>query len=117
MTLQHSHIERLSRLLGMTGSNHDGEALNAIRAANAMLQKHRLTWPEVLLPSEPPEAACNDYGVTDHRREAEAILAAHRASLTAWEVDFLAGILGFQQLQPKQVAILAGIRKKVAAGN
>lgn len=43
--------ERLSKILGMTGSAHDGEALAALRAANELLARHRVTWADVVMPS------------------------------------------------------------------
>lgn len=39
---------RLARLLGMVGSSHDGEALNAARLADRMVRDAGLTWHEVL---------------------------------------------------------------------
>lgn len=44
--------ERLVKLLGMTGSAHDGEALNAIRLANTELQKAGATWETLLAHPE-----------------------------------------------------------------
>jgi hypothetical protein len=40
--------ERLATVLGMMGSAHDGEALNAARLAVRMLKEAKATWPEVL---------------------------------------------------------------------
>jgi hypothetical protein len=40
--------ERLIQLMGMTGSHFDGEAVNALRLAGQLLQKHKLSWREVL---------------------------------------------------------------------
>lgn len=40
--------DRLVKLLGMTTSEHDGEALNAMRMANALVQAAGKTWAEVL---------------------------------------------------------------------
>jgi len=40
--------DRLSKLLGMLGSAHDGEIANAGRAAHAMMKAARSSWPEVL---------------------------------------------------------------------
>jgi hypothetical protein len=34
--------------LGMVGSDHDGEALNAARAADKLIKEHNLTWAEAL---------------------------------------------------------------------
>jgi hypothetical protein len=39
---------KLAKLLAMTTSTHDGEALNAIRMANSMLVVAGLTWTDVL---------------------------------------------------------------------
>lgn len=41
--------ERLAKILAMTTSTHDGEALNAIRKANEMIKGEKLTWDEVLV--------------------------------------------------------------------
>lgn len=38
----------LLKLLGMTGSAHDGEALNAMRMATALMVKCKVTWAELL---------------------------------------------------------------------
>jgi hypothetical protein len=46
--------ERLAKLLSMTGSDHDAEALAAIRKANEFLRLHRKSWPDVLGLSAPP---------------------------------------------------------------
>lgn len=40
--------DRLSKLMAMTTSDNDGEALNALRMANKMLSAEKLTWEEVL---------------------------------------------------------------------
>jgi hypothetical protein len=46
--------ERLIKLLNLTGSEYDAEALTAIRRANALLRQHRATWADLLaLPQEP----------------------------------------------------------------
>ena len=49
--------DQLIKLLNLTGSEYDAEALNAIRRANALLRKHRATWADLLArPQEPAEA-------------------------------------------------------------
>jgi hypothetical protein len=49
--------ERLIKLLNLTGSEYDAEALSAIRRSNALLRRHRTTWAELLaLPQEPAKA-------------------------------------------------------------
>lgn len=46
--------DRLAKLLSMTGSDHDAEALAAIRKANELLRLNKKSWAEVL--STPPPA-------------------------------------------------------------
>jgi hypothetical protein len=46
--------ERLAKLLNMTGSDHDAEALAAVRKANEILRLHRKSWRDVLGVSAPP---------------------------------------------------------------
>jgi hypothetical protein len=40
--------ERLARLLGMLGSTHEGEVVNAARLAVRLIREAGLTWPEIL---------------------------------------------------------------------
>lgn len=42
-------MQRLIKILSITTSTHDGEALNAIRMANAMLKEHGKRWEEVIV--------------------------------------------------------------------
>ncbi len=42
---------RLSKLMAMTTSDNDNEALAALRLANAMLAREKATWEEVLAPA------------------------------------------------------------------
>ena len=48
--------ERLIRLLGMTESDQDAEALVAIRKSNEMLRAHGKSWSDVLGSAPPPSA-------------------------------------------------------------
>lgn len=41
-------VDRLIALLGMTGSDQDGEALSAMRMANKFLKDRKLTWENVI---------------------------------------------------------------------
>lgn len=49
--------ERLVKLLNLTTSENDGEALNAIRAANNLIRKNGLRWDVLLLQDTPPPPA------------------------------------------------------------
>lgn len=43
-----SELSLLKKFMGMTTSPHDGEALTAMRKANAILAKYKLAWSDVL---------------------------------------------------------------------
>ena len=45
-----SPIDKITKLLALTTSTFDGEALNAIRAANEILNEQDKTWEEVIHP-------------------------------------------------------------------
>ena len=45
--------ERFVKLLGMTHSSSDGEALAAIRKCNDMLTQHKLSWHDVVVSRDP----------------------------------------------------------------
>jgi hypothetical protein len=49
--------DQLIKLLNLTGSEYDAEALSTIRRSNTLLRKHRVTWADLLaLPQEPAQA-------------------------------------------------------------
>jgi len=45
--------EKLVKVLMLTQSPADGEALSAIRIANALLQKHNMTWDQIIGLAQP----------------------------------------------------------------
>lgn len=47
-TLSSAFRGRLAKLLGMTGSDHDGEVLNAARMADRIVREQGTTWSDVL---------------------------------------------------------------------
>ena len=64
--------ERLAKLLSMTGSDHDAEALAAARKANEFLRLHGKSWQDVLGLTVPKP---------DPQRAAEAARATPRAAM------------------------------------
>jgi len=100
---------RLVRLLGMTGSKHDGEALNAMRMANKMLGENKTTWAEVL--DMPPPLAPEPPLTPLHVIEAQMLLKMVD-HLTPFEQSFLRNIVSFERLSAKQSAVLDRIRQK-----
>jgi hypothetical protein len=47
------NLRRLAKMLELTASNSDGEALSAVRRANEELKRLGMTWTELLLPEHP----------------------------------------------------------------
>jgi hypothetical protein len=71
---------RLAKLLALVGSDHDGEALSAARAADRLVRRAGLSWTEALS------------GLTADRSGVATEIAfclRHPDRLTAWESRFL----------------------------
>jgi Protein of unknown function (DUF2786) len=103
--------DKLAKLLGMSQSSHDGEALNAVRLANRMLAKHKLTWREALGTTSvttPPE--------DEYWRSLARFCVKHGAGiLSGWEMNFVLSLPGFPRISAKQAAILRRCVEKVGA--
>jgi hypothetical protein len=56
-------IEKLVKVLGMMGSEHDGEALAALRTAQKMMAAAKVSWKDLLKPTVTIEPKM------DHRRD------------------------------------------------
>lgn len=104
--LSPSDRSTLAKLLGLIGSDHDGEALSAARKAHALIRAKGATWGDALglddMPAEP-----------DHVALARELLGKGKAICTAWEMRFLRGVLAFKTLSTHQRQTLDGIREKV----
>ena len=48
--------DKLAKLLGMTGSSHDGEALNAARMADRLRRDLGLQWSDIIAPPLAPQS-------------------------------------------------------------
>ena len=85
-------LRRLTRVCGLLGSEHDGEALAAARQAEKIRKKLGLTWDELLVPSirqrsaDPPLEELTDW------QAACLFCLEHFQSLTSWELDFVANV-------------------------
>ena len=108
MMLTPSDRTMLAKLLGMTGSSHDGEVITAARMAHQLLASRGASWPDVL----GIEAARTE---APHIALARDLLTGGRGICTRWETDFLRGILAFKVLSSYQLQTLDGIAGKVAA--
>lgn len=90
--------ERLAKLLSLTESEHDGEALAAIRKANEVLRLHRTSWPEALglvgegaepVPANEPVAERADDTVTAPPPRRDASLPSGFQRAAAYRAAFL----------------------------
>ncbi len=47
-TIPLTELTKIKKMMAMTTSSHDGEALNALKLVNGILKKHGITWDELL---------------------------------------------------------------------
>ena len=107
---------RLTRFLGMLGSDFDGEVATAGRLADKLVRAAGLTWHDVLSPSLPPPD--RDPGADPPRGDWRRTAAACRRYphlINRWEADFLVGLPRFPRLSPKQRSTLHKIVVRLGA--
>ncbi len=107
-------VERLLKLCAMFMSDHDGEAVNALRSANRVLAGHGLTWPEFLaMISAGSDASIYETktGISDHQRAAAHMLEADDI-YTDWELTFLGSVQQFSDLSFKQTVVFDRLWRK-----
>jgi hypothetical protein len=104
--------ERLTKLLGMLGSAHDGERAAAGRLAHQLVAGAGLTWRDVVAPKvlPPPQPSWRE---PETPQEAAAACIAFGWCLTEWELNFVKDIAGRPRLSPRQIAVLERIVAKV----
>jgi hypothetical protein len=107
--------ERLAQLLGMLGSDHDGEIANAGRMADRLLRSRGLTWPDIIRPytdnlhkDDPPI-----WREPRTWREAVGLALGFEEMLTPWESKFLRSLRDQHGLSAKQHSILCDIVDKL----
>jgi hypothetical protein len=101
---------KLAKLLALTSSPVDGEALAAVRKAHHLIAKAGITWPQLLEVDDPvlePEP--------EHVRQAKELLSLGKGIITDWERRFLIGIMAFKTPSSQQLGSLGTIRAKVTA--
>jgi hypothetical protein len=113
--------DKLVKVLGMLGSDHDGEVAAAGRMAHAMLKAMGLTWGDVIKPAAPkPEPPPQSRTQRRWRRtvspgDTAALCLQWSEVLTEWEVDFCRSIVGRRRISAKQTDVIERIARKVEA--
>lgn len=100
--------DRLAKLCGMFGSDHDGERASAAAMADKLVRALGLTWSEIIT-SRPQITA------TAIEEQIDFALFNGDEVLNAWEEGFLRGIRGREYFTQKQLAKLSDIVAKVRA--
>ena len=99
--------QRLARVCGLFGSEHDGEALAAARQAEKLRKKVGLTWEELLVPSPRPRSGEPPPEDLPNWRWACHFCLERYWLLTSWELDFVATVARYTKApSAKQMIIL-----------
>lgn len=113
MAMSPSELTRLAHILGLLGSDHQGERDAAALAADRLVRGRGLEWSQLLAPKPaaplPPPASGNV--------EADLrVCRTYARLLNEWERGFLRGLKPGRALSEKQQRILSGMARKVRAG-
>jgi hypothetical protein len=111
--------DKLTKILGLLGSNHAGEREAAAQAADRLVRGLGLTWSEVIAPPPPVPDQWQPLrywraGNSDWCRMAQ-FCHARRRSLNQRQRDFVESALTWRELSEKQkdwlTAIYAGLHR------
>jgi hypothetical protein len=108
--------DKIAAVLGMMGSEHDGEALAAARMAERLRLQIGATWSELLTERPPqPQPHRTTYRASPIRtwRDTCAELVKRKGCLNHWEVGFVSRLPDFRVLSVKQRRILDEIALRV----
>jgi hypothetical protein len=101
--------DRLAKLCGMFGSDHDGERAAAAQMADRLVKQHGLRWSDVI--SVPSTSSSS----TTCASEKIAFALRNLGALSMWERGFIYSVKDKQKLSPKQLAVLDQIFDKAKA--
>ena len=110
--------DKLVKVLGMLGSDHDGEVAAAGRTAHSMLKAKGLTWSDVIVPAGPPQQqsrAPRRWRRATSPSDIAALCLQWPEVLTDWETDFCRSLVGRRRISAKQTVVLERLARKVEA--
>jgi hypothetical protein len=106
--------ERLAKLLGMLGSEHQGERDAAGLAAHRLVTASGLTWSSIVcIPQSEPMHAHHADPLNWRATATRARQFEHL--INKWEFEFLAGLPRFPRLSAKQRGTLLAIVSRLRA--
>jgi len=110
---------RLVGILGMLGSDHDGERSAAAALASRMVRERGLTWDSLILDGGDRQGGSKPSGGPGTRsawQDALAFCQRHQGSLSDWEVYFICGLRDRRTVPtPRQAAKLHQIADALRA--
>jgi hypothetical protein len=106
--------DQLVKILGLTGSQYDGEALAAARKAHGILTAAGLSWDTVIAPADADHHP-DDGDMASTDAEISWCLDHGDGVLTAWDRQFLVSLQSFSRHSEKQKAVLDRIGRKCRA--
>ncbi len=107
---------RLAKVVGLLGSDHDGERSAAAYQATRLLQAHGYSWQDVFAAGPAPVPPPLAQAPAPHVAEAQWALR-FQDRLTDRERRFLADIGRCRRISAKQAAWLADIVRGLRGGN
>lgn len=108
-------LDRLAAVLGMMGSDHDGEVLSAARMAEKLRREAGVTWHELLIPTEPPARASYTAPEPPGWWDMVEACRARPDRLTDWERQFIDVLAGYtHEPSEKQMRVLERLADKAS---
>jgi hypothetical protein len=118
LILPSTSAERLTQLVLMLSSTHDGEVVNAARAIGRLLDAERVDWHMLAsgVCTPRPDRTNDDHYSGMQWRSAAEFCAGHMDLLNDWEQDFIEGMLKWRRSpSQKQLDVLENIRQRILA--
>jgi hypothetical protein len=112
MALPPADHTKLVKVLGLLGSDHDGERASAAHKASEIIRKHRLTWADVLAPAAVEPSG----GPVGHAVRALWIIE-NVPGLSERDRGFLSTIMARRVISAKQAKWLCDIEERVGASS
>jgi hypothetical protein len=104
--------DRLQKLCGLFGSQHDGERAAAAALADKLVRSAGLTWRDVIRWPEPAHSPPEMADIPDDWRDLATRALRHRDQLSAWELDFLHTVTGRRHVSEKQWRVIQRLARR-----